>query len=348
MSLDIYSTAAQLKAIELLPKHNSLLWDIFVKDEGVSEEDKMVYDFRKGVQRMAPVVHNNTGGVLMGRGGFETRELDFCTIAPERIIEPQHLKGRSFGEKIMGGMTPDQREKKLLMQDLSEMNVAIQLRREWMARQLILTGTQEVFTYTNEGRSKEATMLADFGFTQHFVPETKWDQPGAQIESDMKKIVDLVVNDGLGQVDVILMAADVAEAMYANSDYLNQHNILRVDTGRLESSYRGAGVRYLGRNADGIDMYSFSGRFINDLGLPESYIPSGTLIAGSHGMIKSMHGPVIQIETTGPNAQHQVYAKKVVPLRYASIESNSLKNRLTSRPALMPYNVDGWCVAKVL
>lgn len=348
MALDIYSTAAQLKAIELLPQDNSLLWDLFVKDEGLSEEDKMIYDFRKGVQQMAPIVHNNTGGVLMARTGFETHELDFCTIAPERLIEAHQLKGRTFGEKILGGMTPDQREKKMLMQDLSDMKKAIQRRREWMARQLILTGKQEVFTYTSEGRSKVATQLADFGFTQHYVPETKWNQSGAKIEHDMKQIVDLVVNEGLGQVDIILMAPDVAEAMYANSTYLNQHNILRLDTGKLESSYRGAGVRYLGRNADGVDMYSFSGKFINDLGLPESYIPSGTLIAGSHGMIKSMHGPVIQIETTGPNAQHQAYVKKEVPLRYASIESNSLKNRLTSRPALMPYNVDGWCVAKVL
>ena len=348
MSLDIYSTAAQLKAIELLPKENSLLWDLFVKDEGCSEEEKMIYDFRKGMQQMAPVVHNNTGGVLMERGGFETLALDFCTIAPERLIEANHLKQRFFGEKILGGMTPDQREKKMLMQDLSDMSKAIQRRRENMARQLILTGKQEVFTYTNEGLSKVATQLADFRFTQHFVPETKWNQPDAKIESDMQKIVDLVVNEGLGQVEVILMAPDVAEAMQANSTYLNQHNIISMDTGMLENRYRGAGVRYLGRNADGVDMYSFSGKFINDLGLPESYIPSGTLIAGSHGMIKSMHGPVIQIENSGSNAQHQVYVKREVPLRYASIESNSLKNRLTSRPALKPDNIDGWCVAKVL
>lgn len=346
--LDIYSTYAQLAAIEQMPRPQTLLWDLFVNDEGVVEEDKAIYDYRKGVIQMAPIVHENTGGVVMGRTGYETNMIDFCTIAPERVIEAYQLKNRFFGEKIMGGMTPDQREKKMLAKDQKEMLDAIQRRREWMARQLILTGKQEIFKYTNEGRDKIATLHADFGFTQHFVPETPRNQPGAKIRSDMKRINDLVVNQGMGSVDIYLMAFDVAEAIEADETYLKQQNVLRLDTPNLESVHRGDGLRYMGRNADGIDMYSFSGKFINDLGLPEDIIPAGTLIAGKRKMLKSLHGPVIQVEDVGPNAKHKVYVKREVPLRYASIESNALKNRITSRPALMPYNIDGWCLAKVL
>lgn len=348
MPLDIYSTYAQLAAIEKMPVESSLLWDLFVKEEGVVEDDQAIYDYRKGVLQMAPIVHQDVGGVPMARGGYETRMIDFCTIAPERVIEAHQLKPRMFNEKIFGGMTPEQRERKMLAQDHTDMRKAIQRRREWMARQLILTGKQEIFKYTSEGRSKVATLHADFGFTQFFQPEITWDQPGAKIEGDMKKMNDIVVNEGYGEVDIVLMAADVAESMYTNSTYLNQHNILRLDTGKLESTYRGKGVRYLGRNADGVDMYSASGKFIDDDGLPKDIIPAGTIIMGKRGMIKCIHGPVVQIESTAANAQHQVYVKREVPLRYASIESNSLKNRITSRPALMPYNVDGWLVAKVL
>lgn len=346
--IDIYSTYAQLAAIEQMPRPQTLLWDLFVNDEGVVEEDQAIYDYRKGVIQMAPIVHENTGGVVMGRTGYETRMLDFCTIAPERVIEAYQLKGRTFGEKITGGMTPAQREKKMLAKDQKEMLQAIQCRREWMARGLILTGTQEIFKYTSEGRDKVATLHADFGFTQHFVPTVKWNASGATIRSDMKRINDIVVNQGMGSVDIYLMAFDVAEAIEADETYLKQLNVLRMDTANLENVYRGDGLRYMGRNADGIDMYSYSGKFINDLGIPEDVIPSGTLIAGKRKMLKCLHGPVIQVENTGSNAQHQVYVKREVPLRYASIESNALKNRITSRPALMPYNIDGWCIAKVL
>lgn len=346
--LDIYSTSAQLAAIEQMPRPQTLLWDLFVHEEGVVEDEQAIYDYRKGVVQMAPIVHENTGGVVMGRGGYETRLIDFCTIAPERVINSYDIKGRSFGEKILGGLTPAQREKKMLAKDQKDMLSAIQARREWMARQLILTGKQEVFKYTNEGRDKVATLHADFGFTQTFVPQTAWNASGAKIRSDMKRINDIVINEGMGKVDFYLMAFDVAEAIEADETYLKQLNVLRMDTANLENIYRGDGLRYMGRNADGKDMYSYSGKFINDLGLPEDVIPSGTLIAGSHNMLKALHGPVVQIEETGSNAKHMVYAKKEVPLRYATIESNALKNRITSRPALMPYNVDGWCVAKVL
>lgn len=100
---------------------------------------------------MAPVVHEMTGGVLMGRTGYETREIGFCTVAPERIITDPDITGRAFGEKILGAMTPEQREKKMLAQDLADMRKAIQRRREHMARQVLLTGKLSMFVYTNEG-----------------------------------------------------------------------------------------------------------------------------------------------------------------------------------------------------
>ena len=346
MPLDIYSTYAQLAAIELMPREGSFLWDLFVKDEGMSDEEKAIFDYRKGVVQMAPVVHENTGGFLMSRGGYETREIDFCTIAPERMIEAHQLKSRYFGERVLGAMTPAQREKKMLAQDHVDMIKAIQRRREWMARQILLTGKLEVFKYTDEGASKKATLMADFGFTQRFVPEVSWDQAGAKIEDNMKQITDMVY-EGMGDVEIIVMHPSVERAMLNNSKYLEQHNILRMDTGKIESTYRGGGIRYLGKNADGKDMYSCSEKFIDDDGTVKSKIPEGTLIAGSRGMLKCLHGPVIQVEKED-GSPHQVYVKREVPLRHGSIKSNSIMNRITSRPTLMPYNVDSWVVAEVL
>ena len=50
-----------------------------------------VHDYRKGNRTMAPVVTDGTGGVPMLRTGFETREIGFCCVAPERIIAPEML-----------------------------------------------------------------------------------------------------------------------------------------------------------------------------------------------------------------------------------------------------------------
>ena len=345
--MDIYSTRAQLAAIELLPREYSVLYDFFGKEAGNVEDDKAIYDFKKGSRRMAPTVHPGTGGVLMDRDGYETREIGFCCIAPERIIEDQNLKGRMFGEKVLGAMTPQEREKKMLAKDLTEMRKAIQRRREWMVRQVLLTGKLSVFTYTNEGRGVNPTMVADYGFTNFYTPDTAWDQAGATIDDDMHEIFDLVY-DGLGDVELIMMAPNVASAMLANSKFIDQYDRRNAEMGKINTQYRGSGLRFIGYNSDGVEMYSCAGTFVDDDGATKRLIPDGKLIAGSRDMLNIYHGPVTQVEETGQNAQHKTYIKKEVPLRYGSIDGNSIKNRLTSCPTVVPRNVDGWCVATVM
>lgn len=345
--MDIYSTAAQLKAIDLMPREYSVLFDFFGNDAGTVEDDKAIYDFRKGSRRMAPMVKQGAGGVIMDRDGYETKEIGFCTIAPERIIEDTNLKGRMFGEAVLGAMTPQEREKKLLAKDLKDMRAAIQRRREWMVRQVLLTGKLEIFTYTNEGRGVSPTAVADYQFTNVFTPLTKWNQTGATINSDMNAMFDIVY-DGLGYVDCIIMAPDVAAAMLANGDYIKQLDIRNVNIGELNMQYKGSGLRFIGFNSDGVEMYSLAGKFIDDDGLAKDVIPSGTIIAGSKGMLNIYHGPVTQVEEVGANAQHKTYIKKEVPLRYGSIDGNAIKNRLTSCPTVVPQNVNAWAVGHVL
>ena len=345
--MDIYSTRAMLAAVELMPREYSVLFDFFTHDGGCVEDDKAIYDYRKGSRRMAPTVYPGTGGVLMDRDGYETREIGFCTIAPERQIEDQNLKGRMFGENILGAMTPQERERRMIAKDLTEMRAAIQRRREWMVRQVLLTGKLSIFNYTNEGREVNASMIADYGFTNHYTPDTAWDQAGATIDDDMHEIFDLVY-DGSGYVDVMLMAPNVAGALRDNSDYIRLFDGRNIDMGKLNSQYRGSGLRFIGWNSDGVEMYSLSGTFVDDDGQTKPILPSGKLIAGSREMLNVFHGPVTQVEEPGPNAQHKTYIKKEVPLRIGSVDGNAIKNRLTSRPTVVPQNIDGWVVADVI
>ncbi len=344
--MDLYDVRSQLKAIELMPRECSVLADFFCKEESVQEKDKAIYDFRKGTKPMAPTVHPGTGGVIMERTGYETREIGFCTIAPERLIEDQNLAGRMFGEAVMGAMTPEQREKKMLAKDLAEMRQAIQRRREWMVRQVLLTGKLNIFEYTNEGRSANATMVADYSFTNFFTPDTAWNQAGADILSDMEAIYDLVY-DGLGEVEKIVMAPDVWAAMRNNESFMKHFDRAKEDVGNFKQKYRGSGLRYLGINADGVELFSLSGTFTDDDNLKKPIMPAGTLIAGASDILRMPYGPVTQVEEEGSNAKHKTYIKKEVPLRHGSIDGNSIKNRLTSRPTVIPFNVDAWAVAKV-
>ena len=347
MPLDIYSTRAQLAAIEQMPRVYSFLFDTFCRDGGVVEDDKAIWDFRKGSQKMAPVVVPGTGGVPMLRGTYETREIGFCTIAPERVVENNDLKGRMFGERVLGALTPQERERRMMNRDLTEMRQAIQRRIEWMTRQVVLTGNLSVFRYVNEGREISPSLIANYGFTNVYTPTTPWNQAGADVDGDMKAMFDLVYN-GTGYVDIILMAPDAAAAMLNNSAFMKFYDYKNVDMGEINTRYRGAGVRYIGTNADGVDMFSLSGSFLDDDGQMKPMLPSGTVIAGSRGMLNALYGPVTQVESEGMDSHHITYMKKQVPLRYGSIQTGAVKQRLTSCPTIVPFNVDAWAVADVL
>ena len=344
---DIYSTATQLKAIELLPPEYSFLYDTFCADLGAVEDEEAIYDYRKGGRRMAPVVHPGMGGVVMDRGGFETKKIGFCNIAPERIIENNDLKGRSFGEAVLGAMTPQQREKKMLAKDLVEMRQAIQRRIEYMVRQVLCTGKLELFRYTHEGRDKKTTQVADYGFTNNFTPTTAWDQSGAKILDDMEAMADMV-HEGSGDAEIAVCAPDAAQAMRADSAVQKILDTRNFDFGALRQKYQGKGVRFIGYTPDGIEIYSYAGTFLDDDGQVKPILPSGTVLIGSRGVLKAPYGPVTQVEKEGSDAAHITYIKKQVPLRYGSIESNAIKNRLTSCPTIVPFNVDGWVKANVL
>lgn len=343
--MDLFSTLAQLPAVEQLPQENNFFYDMFVTNGGTVEDDEAIYDVRKGIRRIAPVVHPGVGGVLMDRDGFDVRRIGFARVAPERIVTNQDIVTRAFGEKVFGAKTPAQRAKEMYVKDLMDMHKAIHNRRVHMARQVAMNGMLQMFEYTNEGRSLKTTKYADYGFTNKYTPTDRWNTAGAKIEYDMEKMVDIVC-EGLGQVDVIIVSPDVKDAMLNNSGYMKQFDMRNVDMGEIRQKYKGQGIRFIGFNADGVEMYSCAGKFIDDDGAEKPMIPAGTLIAGQRGILTCYHGPVTQVEKA--DGEHVTYIKEEVPLRYSSVESNAVKNRITSCPTIVPKNVDGWIVAKVL
>lgn len=346
MAFDIYSTRAQLAALEQLPREYSFLFDTFVQDGGTVEDDKAIFDVRKGGRPMAPFVHTDTGAVNMEREGYNTMEIGFCEIAPQRVIDKTDLMKRAFGEDVLGAMTPEQRAKKMLVKDMMDMRAAIQRRLEWMARQIILTGRLDIFRYTNEGRDAQTTLVADFNFTNNLTT-TAWDQTGHDIEADFNQMFDMVY-DGGGYVDTIVMDPASAAVLLRDDAFMKQYDRKNVNMGEINTRYNGAGIRYIGTNSLGVDMFSISGNFIDDDGTAKPILPRGTVIAGAKNMLKCIYGPVTQVEGYGEAATFKTYIKKQVPKRIGDPNTNVIANRIISRPMMMPVNVDGWAKANVL
>ena len=349
-NFNLFSTAVMLKAVEQMPRIYTFLADTFAKDGEVVDDDRAIYDYRRGAETgLAPFVVPGTGGVAINREDYEIREVKFATLAPERVLTLDDISSRQFGETVMGGQTPEQRSKKVIARDLTDLRAMIQNSRNWMVREVLLNGKLEIRRYTKEGREKAASMVADFGFTNYYVPATAWDQPGANIHYDMEKAFDLAY-EGLGDPDIMVMGAGVFEAMMANSDFCKTLDMDRVYMDEIRTKYPSQGVRYRGTNADGLKMISYSGHFLDFNRQNVPHIPAGWILMGNsrEKPLKIMHGPITEFIGQDETAAVKTYVKKEVPFRKGGAAADEITTRLVSRPTVVPENVGAWVIMKVL
>ena len=349
-NFNLFSTAVMLKAVEQMPRVYTFLSDTFAKDGEVLEDDRAIYDYRRGNETgLAPFVVPGTGGIPINRDKFEMRDIHFSTLAPERVLTIEDVSTRQFGETTLGAKTPEQRSKEVVARDLKELRTMVQNSRNWMVREVLLKGKLEIRRYTKEGREKEASLLADFGFQNFYTPATLWNQSGAKIHYDMEAALDMVY-DGLGDVDIMVMGAGVFEAMMANSDYCKTLDMEHVFMDEIKSKYQGQGVRYRGTNSDGVKMVSLNGHFLNFSRQQEASIPAGYILMGSSSNkpLRIVHGRIDEYQGQDETAVIKSYVKKEVPFRKGGSNDDAIKTRLVSRPTVVPENVGAWCLMKVL
>lgn len=350
LNFDLYSTATMLKAVELMPPINTFLSDTFCEAGDVCDDNRAVYDYRKGsTMGLAPFIVPGTGGTPISREGSELRFIEFADLCPQLNIGIEDVSVRMFGEPIMGSLTPDQRAKRLLARDLVYLRTLNQNTRNWMLRQVLLTGKLEIRRMTQKGMEKKPTLIADFGFENFYVPQTKWNQAGARIMYDMEAVNDILTNN-LADLDTFVMHPGVFQCMLENEKFMKTLDIKNVDMGEIKSKYRGQGLRFRGENSDGVKFYTLSGKFQNYSGQMEEHIPAGTIIAGCSAKknLTFKHGPILKVTGKDENSKMNFYIKKEVPFRAGDSTSDTLGTMLKSRPTVMPINVGGWAVMNVL
>lgn len=348
--LSLFTTATMLKAVEIMKPVYRFLADMFCADAGTSDDDQVYYDYRKGDQTgLAPFVVPGTGGVTINREGFEMRRVAFARMAPQRVITPRDISTRQFGENVIGGMSPAERSKHKVAEDLKVLRTVNQNRRNWMVREVLTKGKVEIARYTHEGREKNASMLADFGFENFYTPAVKWDQAGAKYEYDIEKFSEIIMGEG-GDVDMIVMGPGVFDTMMENERYLKSLDLKNGDLGELRTRYAGQGIYFRGETRNGVQFVSDFAKFRNDDGMLEYEIPYGCVLLASTRVkpLKILHGPITKVKGTDDTAHHETYVKKEVPFRIGNADDDTLTNRMVSCPSVYPDNVGAWGIMHVL
>lgn len=336
-----FTTREMLEALEIRKQIRTFFSSFFpVSNTHVAEILQL--EIKKGKRIMAPFVAPRVGGKVMKRSGYKTQLLQTPKVAPERPMTIDDISKKGFGENIYSPKTPEQRANELLARDMTDLEESIQRRKEWMAREIILTGEINVVD-AEDG----VDVQIDFGFTnmETLSDTSLWSHADSNPLEDLAAWRRAVIKATGKAPTICVMAANVYQAFKTHNKVKAELNILNMSTGKIEPRIIDPSLTFLGRLTElDLDIYSYDEWFIDDAGVEKAMLPEGKLILLPEQVGSFEYGAVTQLE----NGEYMTYQAEVVP-KIMTDDKNDIKTlRMTSRPLPKPDDVDGWYVATVL
>ena len=220
MAIDYRDTISLLQAMERITPPASFLLDAFFPViPQVAVQTRIAVEYRKRGRRLAPFVTRGGKGINLN---LEDSKSDIYTppmIGPRRILDPDRVNERGFGENIYSTVTPAQRAAAQQAEDLVELQNSIINRKSKMAADLLQTGKCDIYGYADDGQTALLDTVS-YDFDHTVVPSTKWDQAGATIFSDIKNASEMVQEDA-GLVPTIMVCGkNIADYMLGNDQIM--------------------------------------------------------------------------------------------------------------------------------
>lgn len=334
-----YTTREMIEAIDQTPPVRSFLQKTFFPGEQTHVAEKVEFDVRKGKRIMAPFVSPRKGGKVITRQGFKTNQFTTPKIAPERPLTIDDISSRAVGESIYSPRTPAEREDELLAKDFTDLEEAIDRRKEWMCRQILFEGKVDVVD-EEEG----VDVQIDFGFNNIVILGTadQWTSASVNPLVLFKTLRRKIIKETGRAPDIAIFSSDIIDDFIRNEFVMKSMDIRNLRNIVIEPRVVDPALTFYGRITElDLELYTYDEWFLNDEGEDESIIPPGTVLLGhSAGEGQIEYGLVTQME----DKKFCSYEGKLVPKVWADENNEVKKIRLTSRPLPRPFDVESWAV----
>ncbi|MCC3379907.1 major capsid protein [Paenibacillus farraposensis] len=339
---DIYSLPQLLRVVGQLPQTSEYILSTFFSDGEVGLTTEIEIQTLKGKHRIAPYVSELQQGKIVLRDAFSAKQYSPVPVKPARNITYHDLKARQAGESLYNPDSVEQRLRKLIARDLVELNDTITRRKIEMASQMIFTGK---VMQVGEGVEQEL----NYGFSNTITLSGKdlWSDPN----SDPIKFLAglrLSIMQKNGQTPrKVVGDYEALIALTRHPAILKLADNKGLTIGNIDTTLLPDGVTYHGFLRDvGLDLYSYTGTFVDDDGVEKPFIPAGTIVLLPEGKpfeFLYAANPVMvgddDIRLVNQQVVAQVFADRRTAVRTLELQS---------RPFPVPLNIENWYVAKVL
>lgn len=351
---DIYSTHFMEAVIREKPTVYTFIRDrYFGGTAGVFKTPKIMVDYDDGAGNLlAPFVIPRVGKAPMGRAGYETRELTPAYIAPSRPLSIDDLEKRQAGESLVSTMTPAQRERNFLVDDLDFLDKAITRREEWMCVNTMLDNACTM-EHIGDKADKHTDMVAQYYDGTNnpgvFKPSAKW-APGTANKrgtwyEDVCRQIESLTTAGREVTDLVV-GNNVAQIILNDPWVLSMLDNRRGWLGEVDPRWQPNGVVRIAKlNFDGVELeiFSYKGTY-QVMGKDgkmqtEQYFPAGGALLAAPNTGKLRYGAVTQVEM-----DNNTYTRtgKRIPKHNVNVDTNMKETILTARPNAAPNMKGQW------
>ena len=345
-----YDTITLLKGIENVKPVKTFLRDTFFP---AKNDQKLVtktaqFDVKKGKRRIAPFVAPRVNGVTISREGFETHTITTPLIAPQRILTVDDLENRAFGESLVSAVTPQQRQAKIVADDLMELDEMITRREEAMAADLLFNGKIFVKAYIDYDGTNTQDTVIDFGKKTDEKAKVLWNTENANIIEDLRNLRREIIKESGANANILILGSKVYDELLKNEKFLKYFDIKNLNLASINPVLQdGGAVTFVGKIPSlGIDMYTYDEWYVDADGEEKPVVPEDKILLGSRDLGKIMYGAVTQLADQGQN--FVTYVSSRVPKVWVDPNADNRMMRLSSRPVAAPNDIEAWKVLKVL
>lgn len=353
---DFYSTRRLLMLIQGINEAPSFLRDRYFPsgNADVFNTEKVLAEFRDGDRRLAPFVVSGSPGMDVSRQGQRMREYEPPTIMPSRPITLDDITKRGFGEALYGDdITPEQRANLLAMRDMDELQNMIARREEQMASETMRENGCKMYAFVDMMKPTLANEVCYYDGEANpakVAITTDWDQPEADIFGDLGKMTLMLTQEGLPATDLVV-SPDVADAVINNEKvqkFLDnrRYELGNVDPTVLPADSGAAVICTLNVKGRMISVISYDKVYTDDEGKTRQYMPAGTAVLTAPGAGRTLYGCVSQVEQA--DGMFHSYPGRRVPKFTADARNNVRTIAVSSRPLMIPNNVNPWIFAQVI
>lgn len=276
------ATATLLGILSNIKRPKRFLLETFFTREQTFTTEEVYFDKITGTRRLAPFVSPLVKGKPLPRGGDTLVSFKPPYLKPKHALTPGMAIRTLPGEIIQGDLSPSQRLARIRAQLLQDQDDAIVRREEWMASQLLRTGT---LTVTAEDHPPMVINLGrPAGHTVQLLTTDRWGEAGVSPFKNLRTWATTVANaSGVAPTRVIMdpLAANLFLADAYVQSMLNIQNYVPPNTIKLigelaipdEAQFLGA--------FGGFEYYQYQSTYWDADGTVRQFMPAYTVIMGS-------------------------------------------------------------------